>query len=134
MTGIKTIQSDFSVKETLDRLAAFVQSNELTVFIRIDHSDNAKQIGLQLRPTELIIFGNPKSGTILMQDKQTAGLDLPMRALAWEDQDGKVWLTYNDANWIASRHQLTDKSKAVVKAIEDGLTIVCNATAKNKNK
>jgi uncharacterized protein (DUF302 family) len=132
MTGIKTIQSDFSVKETLDRLAAFVQSNELTVFIRIDYSDNAKQIGLQLRPTELIIFGNPKAGTILMQDKQTAGLDLPMRALAWEDLDGKVWLTYNDTNWIASRHELTDKSKAVVKAIEDGLTIVCNATTKNK--
>lgn len=132
-TGLKTIQSDFSVKETIDRLSSIVQSNGLTVFIRIDHSGNASKIGLQLRPTELVIFGNPKAGTVLMQDKQTSGLDLPVHALAWEDQEGHVWLTYNDAIWIATRHELTDKSSEVVKAIENGMTMVCTSAAKNNS-
>jgi uncharacterized protein (DUF302 family) len=74
MRGLKTVPSNFSVKETLDRLSSFVKANGLTVFIRIDHSTNATQSGLQLRPTELILFGNPKGGTMLMQDKQTSGL------------------------------------------------------------
>ena len=128
MTGLKSFPSNFSVKETIDRLSAIVQSNGLTVFIRIDHSSNAAQNGLQLRPTELILFGNPKAGTVLMQDKQTSGLDVPMRALAWEDENGKVWLTYNEADCIASRHGLTEMSSAVVKAIEEGMTMVCNAS------
>lgn len=132
MTGLKTVPSDFSVKETLDRLSTIAQSNGLTVFIRIDHSANAAQNGLQLRPTELILFGNPKAGTVLMQDSQTSGLDVPVRALAWEDENGKVWLTYNEASWIASRHGLTEKSSTVVKAIEDGMTMVCNASTNSK--
>ena len=132
MTGLKTYPSKFSVKETIDRLSTFVQSNGLTVFIRIDHSANAAQNGLQLRPTELILFGNPKAGTVLMQDKQTSGLEVPMRALAWEDENGRVWLTYNEANWIASRHGLTERSSTVVKAIEDGMTMVCNVSTNSK--
>jgi uncharacterized protein (DUF302 family) len=132
MTGLKTFRSNFSVKETVDRLSEVVQSNGLTVFVRIDHSANATRVGLQLRPTELILFGNPKAGTVLMQDKQTSGLDLPVKALAWEDEDGKVWLTYNEASWIASRHGLTDRSSAVVKAIEDGMKMVCEAATTGK--
>ncbi|AYB29651.1 DUF302 domain-containing protein [Chryseolinea soli] len=132
MSGLKNILSDFSVKETLDRLAALVSSHGLTVFICIDHAANADEVGLPLRPTEVIIFGNPKAGTVLMQDKQTAGLDLPMKALAWEDENGKVWLTYNEVQWISQRHGLTDKSAVVVKAIEDGMTMVCNAATKKK--
>ncbi|HEY5745030.1 MAG TPA: DUF302 domain-containing protein [Chryseolinea sp.] len=130
MTGLKNLPSDFSVKETLDRLATLVLSHGLTVFIRIDHGANAAHVGLPLRPTEVIFFGNPKAGTVLMQDKQTAGLDLPMKALAWEDENGKVWLTYNEIQWISQRHDLTGKSAALVNAIEDGMTLVCNGATK----
>jgi len=125
MNGLKTIHSDFSVKETLDRLAATVQSKGLTVFARIDHGGNAAAIGMPLRPTELIIFGNPKAGTVLMLDNQMAGLDLPIRALAWEDENGTVWLTYNEAPWMAERYGLTAKSAAVVTAIGEGMELVC---------
>lgn len=124
MKGLITIQSDYSVKETVDRLASTVESKGLTVFLRVDHADNAAKQGLQLRPTELIIFGNPKAGTVLMQDKQTAGIDLPVKALAWQDETGKVWLTYNDTAWTAERHDLTQKSEATLKAIEEGMTLV----------
>lgn len=130
MKGLITIQSDYSVKETIDRLASIVQSKGLTVFVRIDHADNASKQGLQLRPTELIIFGNPKVGTALMQDKQTSGIDLPVKALAWQDETGKIWLTYNDTEWIADRHDLTEKSNSVVKVIEEGMTLVGNAATK----
>jgi uncharacterized protein (DUF302 family) len=130
MKGLITIQSDYSVKETIDRLASIVQSKGLTVFVRIDHADNASKQGLQLRPTELIIFGNPKVGTALMQDKQTSGIDLPVKALAWQDETGKIWLTYNDTEWIADRHDLTEKSNSVVKVIEEGMTLAGNAATK----
>jgi uncharacterized protein (DUF302 family) len=103
------------VRETIDRLAAKVTSLGLMVFARIDHAAGAGQAGMPLRPTELLIFGNPKGGTPLMQDQQTAGIDLPVKVLAWEDANGKVWLTYNDAAWLAERHGLgpnsADRSK-----------------------
>jgi len=83
------LKATISVKETIDRVASIVQSKGLTVFARIDHADNAAKQGLQLRPTELIIFGNPKVGTVLMQDKQTSGIDLPVKALAWQDEGWK---------------------------------------------
>jgi len=130
MNGLITTQSDYSVKVTIDKVASIVQSKGLTVFARIDHADNAANQGLQLRPTELIIFGNPKAGTVLMQDKQTSGIDLPVKALAWQDEEGKVWLTYNDTNWIANRHGLSEKSESVVKAIEEGMALVTNGATK----
>jgi len=131
MDGLITIQSDYSVKETIDRLALIVESKGLTVFLRIDHQDNAAKQGLLIRPTELLIFGNPKAGTILMQDKQTSGIDLPAKALAWQDEKEKVWLTYNDTNWIASRHDLTNKSEMILKAIEEGMTLISIQAAKS---
>lgn len=130
MNGLTTLQSDFPVKETIDRLVTFIQSHGMTVFLRFDHAANATQVGLELRPTELLLFGNPKAGTILMQDEQTAGIDLPVKALAWQEENGTVWLTINDANWIAERHGLTEKSSAVVKAIEDGMKMACQAATK----
>jgi uncharacterized protein (DUF302 family) len=130
MIGLTTIPSDFSVAETIDRLASFVTAKGLTVFSRIDHARNALQEGLQLRPTELIIFGNPKAGTLLMQEKQTSGIDLPVKALAWEDESGKVWLTYNEPRWIAERHALTDKSAPTIKAIEEGMILASRKAAK----
>jgi len=130
MTGLKTIPSNFSVKETIDRLASIAQSNGLIVFARINHAANATQQQLQLRPTELIIFGNAKGGTPLMQDKQTSGIDLPLKALAWQDESEKVWLAYNEMSWIKERHELTDKSNTAIKILEDKLSTMCNAATK----
>jgi uncharacterized protein (DUF302 family) len=128
-SGLITIASDFSVAETIDRLESVVRSKGLMVFLRIDHSANATQVGMELRPTQLLIFGNPKGGTPLMQDKQTAGLDLPVRALAWEDANGLVWLSYDDPVWVARRHDLGVHSDPSVRAIEAGLALVTKAAA-----
>jgi uncharacterized protein (DUF302 family) len=122
--GLITVASGWSVGEAIDRLQAAVTAAGLLVFARIDHAGNAAQAGMRLRPTELLIFGNPRGGTPLMQDRQTSGIDLPVKALAWQDADGNVWLTYNDAAWIADRHQLGTESEATIKAIEAGLAAV----------
>src|SRR5580692_9026507 len=98
--GLVTRASAFSVSETIDRLIATIAPLGLDVFARIDHAAGAAKVGLTLRPTQLLIFGNAKGGTPLMQDQQTAGIDLPVKALAWEDAQGKVWLTTNETAWI----------------------------------
>ena len=116
-----TIPSDFSVEETIDRLAAIITSRGLSIFARIDHAANAGMAGLGLRPTYLIIFGSPKAGTPLMQDDQASGIDLPLKALAWQDEAGKVWLTYNETSWLAARHHLSEKTEAVIKAMDEGM-------------
>ena len=120
--GMVTVPGGWSVGETIDRLQAVVTAAGLLVFARIDHAGNAAQAGMELRPTELLVFGNPRGGTPLMQDQQTSGIDLPVKALAWQDQDGKVWLTYNRGSWLADRHGLGAKSEAAVRAIDTGLT------------
>jgi uncharacterized protein (DUF302 family) len=125
--GLITIASSHSVRETIDRLVSFAATHGLMVFARIDHADGAARVGLPLRPTELVIFGNPKGGTPLMQENQTAGIDLPVKALAWEDADGKVWLTWNDTAWIAKRHALDAASAPAVQAIVDGLAAAAKA-------
>jgi uncharacterized protein (DUF302 family) len=122
--GLTTSPSAFSVRETIDRLERIVTSKGLHVFARIDHADGAARVGLALRPTELLLFGHPRGGTPLMQDQQTSGIDLPVKALAWEDAEGGVWLTYNDASWLARRHQLGAGSSAAVAAINAGQTAV----------
>jgi uncharacterized protein (DUF302 family) len=104
--GLVSVISRFAARETMDRLLAALPANNMAVFARIDHSANATAAGMSLRPTELVIFGNPKGGTVLIQDQQRAGIDLPLKALVWEDADGKVWLSYNDPAWIARRHGL----------------------------
>src|SRR6202521_4601366 len=125
--GLITVPSNFSVRETVERLVSFATSHGLTVFARIDHADGAAKVGLPLRPTELVIFGHPKGGTPLMADCQTAGIDLPVKALAWEDADGKIWLTRNDAAWIAQRHGLGPASAEAVKAMAAGLAAATKA-------
>jgi uncharacterized protein (DUF302 family) len=128
--GLTTVPSAFSVRETIDRLERIATSKGLTVFARIDHAAGAAQVGMPLRPTELILFGNPRGGTPLMQDRQTAGIDLPLKALAWEDAEGHVLVTYNEASWIAQRHQLAATSSAAVAALEAGqIAIIGAATA-----
>ena len=122
--GLVTRASAFSARETIDRLVREVTQRGLVVFARIDHAQGAASVGMSLRPTELLIFGNPRGGTPLMQDQQTAGLDLPVKALAWEDASGRTWLIYSDAAWIAARHALGAESADAVKAIAAGMDLV----------
>jgi uncharacterized protein (DUF302 family) len=125
--GLITVASRSSVGETVDRLVDETSSRGLQLFARVDHAANAAHVGMQLRPTELVIFGNAKGGTPLMQDRQTAGIDLPLKALVWEDEDGRVWLTHNDAAWLSRRHGLGVGSQEAVKAIQAGLAAVARA-------
>jgi uncharacterized protein (DUF302 family) len=126
--GLISVQSRASARETLDRLLAALATRKLTVFAHVDHSAGAASIGLSLRPTDVVIFGNPKGGTALMQDHQSAGIDLPLKALVWEDAEGKVWLTYNDPAWIADRHDLGAASAAAVKAMSELLGAIAQET------
>ncbi|MBW1980002.1 MAG: DUF302 domain-containing protein [Deltaproteobacteria bacterium] len=104
--GVVSLRSSYDVKTTADRLEKILQEKGMTVFIRIDHAKAASKVGKDLRPTELIIFGNPKVGTSLMLCSQTAGIDLPLKALIWQDQIGQVWLSYNDPNYLVWRHHM----------------------------
>jgi uncharacterized protein (DUF302 family) len=113
--GVITKPSTRSVDATLDCLESALKAKGMTIFTRVDHSGGAAGVGLELRPTKLLIFGNPKLGTHLMTSNQTAAIDLPMKALAWEDADGKVWLSYNDPAYIAGRHGVTDRQEVVQK-------------------
>ncbi len=102
--GLVAVKSPHSVKDTLDRLETAAKSKGLNVFLRLDHAAGAQKINKALRPTELLVFGNPQGGTPLMECAQTSGIDLPLKALAWQDADGQVWLGYNDPRFLAVRH------------------------------
>ena len=104
--GLITIPSNYSAQQTLDRLEAALRAAGVTIFARIDHGAGAASVGLALRPTQVLIFGNPKGGTPLMQADQRIGLDLPLRVSAWEDEAGNASLTYTDINWLAGRYGL----------------------------
>ncbi len=106
-SGMVSIQSAYDVTTTADRLEAAIDKNGMTVFTRINHAEGAMNVGMQLRPTELIIFGNPKVGTPLMQCSHSAAMDLPQKALVWQDAKGQVWFSYNDPVWLVGRHNIT---------------------------
>lgn len=125
MNGLKTTTTDFSVKETIDRMVEQIEDEGWHLFTRIDHAKEAKEKGLDLRPTELILFGNPKIGTKLMQDQQIAAIDLPMKALAWEDEGGQTRIVCNDTEWLKQRHNLTDSE--TIKSIAEVISKVCHA-------
>ena len=120
--GMMLIKSKHNVTTTIDNLEAVLKKKGMTIFSRVDHTAGAEKVGLQLRPTELLIFGNPKVGTPLMLCSQTAALDLPQKALAYEDKNGQVWLTYNDPTYLAKRHNTKGCDAAIQK--------VTNALAK----
>lgn len=113
--GLISKKSPYSVKVTLDRLEGILKKKGFTIALRWDHRAGAQKVGMSLRPTELLMFGNPKVGTHFFTSQQTAGIDLPMKALAWEDENGQVWLTYNDPAYIARRHGITDRDATVAK-------------------
>lgn len=113
--GVITIASTHNVKDTADRLEKALAAKGMTLFKRVDHSAGAKSVGQSLRPTELVIFGNPKIGTPLMNCSQTAALDLPQKALIWQDADGKVWYSYNDPEYMKKRHSVKGCDAVVTK-------------------
>jgi uncharacterized protein (DUF302 family) len=115
MEGLTSIRSNFGPKETMERLEAEIRFQGMKVFARIDHAAGAAEAGLKLPPTELIIFGNARGGTPLMQSMQTVGIDLPLKALVWEDASGATWLSYNEPSWIARRHGVANAEPVVSK-------------------
>jgi uncharacterized protein (DUF302 family) len=105
--GIIIVQSKYGVKESIDQFEKLLSTKGIVVFARIDQQAEAKKVGLDLSTTELLIFGNPRGGTPVMQAYPLAALDLPLKLLAWSHDDSTVWLTYNDSAWLGKRHGLT---------------------------
>ncbi len=118
--GMVNVKSVHAVNVTADRLENVLQSKGMTVFTRINHAAGAEKVGKTLRPTELVIFGNPKIGTPLMQCSQSIAIDLPQKALIWEDEKGQVWLSYNDPKYLAKRHN-TQSCDEVFKKVTNAL-------------
>jgi uncharacterized protein (DUF302 family) len=104
--GLINLESMYTVQETADRFETAAKENGLTIFVRINHQNNAASVNMELRPTEVIIFGNPKVGTPLMQCAQEVGIDLPQKVLIFEDENEKVWLSYNNPDYLNKRHNI----------------------------
>ena len=117
------------MKESVDRLVHLVELKGLTVFCRIDHAANAVAAGMQLRPTEVLIFGNGKGGTPLMQTTQTIGIDLPLKALVWQDAGGQTWISYNDPVWLTERHGSAAQSVGPATGMRTMLATVTQSAA-----
>jgi uncharacterized protein (DUF302 family) len=117
--GLVALKSPYPAKDTMNRLEEIAKQRGLNVFARIDHAAGAARIGKTLRATEVLIFGNPQGGTPFMECAQSVGIDLPLKALVWEDPQGQVWLGYNDAAWLARRHGATQcpAAEAIGKAL-----------------
>jgi uncharacterized protein (DUF302 family) len=120
--GLIVVASAHGPGETMQKLMTALGEKGLAVLAHIDHAGAAARAGLELRPTDLLVFGNPKGGTPLMQAEQTMGIDLPLKALVWQDQDGKTWLGYNDPAWLAKRHGV--ENDKVVTAMREMLKAV----------
>lgn len=127
--GLIRVESALSATETMDRFETNAKERGLTVFARIDHAAGAETVGKSLRPTELLIFGNPQGGTPFMECAQTAGIDLPLKALVWEDAEGQVWLGYNDPAYLAERHEVSDCP--VVETLREALANLAESSTEN---
>lgn len=103
--GLVAVKSPYDVKGTIDRLETAAKAKGLNIFLRVDHAAGARKIGRNLRPAELLVFGNPQGGTPLMECTLSFGIDLPLKALAWQDASGQTWLGYNDPQFLADRHK-----------------------------
>lgn len=126
--GLIRHKSAWSVEETMSRAEQVVKERGFTIFAMVDHAKGGASVGDELRPTQLLIFGNPKGGTPFMQCAQTVGIDLPLKILVWQDAAGQVWLGYNDPEWIARRHRVP-KCPAAAK-ISKGMADLVNAILK----
>ena len=127
--GMSCLRSRHGPADTMDRLVASVIARGMTIFTRIDHGSGATEAGLSLRPTELLVFGHARTGTPLMQAAQTIGIDLPLKALVWQDENGVVWVGFNDPSWIANRHALTPDSVPAVQAMHKALAEIGHEAA-----
>ena len=128
--GMVHVASAFNVKETAERMENILKEKGMTVFNRIKHSEGAAKVGIELRGTELILFGNPKAGSPLMKCQQTVAIDLPQKALIWEDDKANVWISYNDPRYLEKRHNISGCEEAISK-IEKALAgITKSASAK----
>jgi uncharacterized protein (DUF302 family) len=127
--GLVTIPSAYSVDDTISRFEAALQAKGVTLFAKVDHGAGAVEAGMTLRPTFLLIFGSARAGTLLMQANQRIGVDLPLKALVWQDADEKVWLTYNDPAWLAARHRLGAAGAEAVAALENSLATLARDAA-----
>jgi uncharacterized protein (DUF302 family) len=127
--GLITLRSSHGPKDTMNRLEAELKAKGATIFARIDHTAGAAEAGLPLRPTELLIFGNAKAGTPLMQAEQAIGIDLPLKMLVWQDASGATWLAYNDPTWLAKRHGLAGGSEAAARMMAGALDALARAAA-----
>jgi uncharacterized protein (DUF302 family) len=116
------VVSSYGPEETMNRFEAEVRARGMIAFAHIDHAARAAAVGLSLRPTELLIFGNASGGTPLMELVQTTGIDLPLKALVWQDASGVTWLSYNDPTWIAKRHRADSTVGAAVSVLTAALT------------
>ncbi|MBB1317137.1 DUF302 domain-containing protein [Shewanella sp. SR43-4] len=130
LENLITVESHYSAKETADRFESIIKDKGFTVFARIDHQKNAAGVNLTLRPTEVIVFGNPNIGTQLMQCNQLAAIDLPQKALISEDADNKVWLSYNNPQYLKQRHNITGCDKVMNKIAAALNTLSIAATSK----
>jgi len=130
--GLTTIASNFDPMQTAKRLEAEIKAKGMTVLARVDHGAGAKEAGLELRPTEVLIFGSAKAGTPLMQADQTIGIDLPLKVLVWQDAAGKTWISYNDPDYLAARHGLGDGFKPVLDKMRATTAEVANKAAGTK--
>lgn len=127
--GVVDVQSSFTVKVTADRMESLLKEKGMTVFNRIDHAQGARQVGIELRDTELIIFGNPKVGSPLMKCMQSVAMDLPQKVLIWKDAQSKVWISYNDPRYVEKRHHIMG-CEAVISTIEKALAGIAGAASK----
>ena len=127
--GMINIQSNFSVKETAYRLESILKEKKMTIFQQISHSESARKVGIELRATHLIIFGNPKAGSPLMQCQQSVAIDLPQKALIWKDDQSKVWISYNDPMYLIKRHSISGCEEKFSK-IKKALSGILGAAAK----
>ena len=126
--GVIKVKSGFSVNETADRMENVLNKKGMTIFKRIKHSEGASKVGITLRDTELILFGNPKVGSPLMKCQQSVAIDLPQKALIWQDKKGKVWISYNDPQYLKKRHNIKG-CKEVLSKIEKALAGITKAAA-----
>jgi uncharacterized protein (DUF302 family) len=124
--GLTAFASSFDPRTTMDRLVAAIEKRGIAILARIDHAAAAEKFGLALRPTELLIFGHPRAGTPLMEAAQSAGIDLPLRALVWQNADARTWLAYNNPDWIGARHHIG----AGLESTTQGMTADLMAVAK----
>jgi uncharacterized protein (DUF302 family) len=127
--GLVTLESRHGATETVERLAAEIAKRGMTVFTRIDHAAAARAEGMVLRPTEVLLFGNPRAGTPLMQADQTIGIDLPLKLLVWEDAGGTARVTWNDPLWLGARHGLPGSEGDRLKGMAAGLQAIATAAA-----